>query len=296
MSQAKGYRKGILLAGGMGTRLYPITIGVNKHLLPIYDKPLIYYPLSILMLAGIREVLLISSPEEIGNFERVLRSGEQWGLSIQYKVQPKPEGIAQAFLLGQEFIGRDPVALVLGDNIFYGQGLQQMLERAMQTVHGATIFAYPVQNPQRYGVVELDQHGRPTAIVEKPAQPKSKFAVPGLYFYDEQVVDIANELKPSARGELEITDVNREYLARGQLHVQPFSRGFAWLDTGTPESLLQAANFVQVLEQRQGFKIACPEEIAYRKGFISSEQLSAIAKSMNNAYGEYLSEILKDDE
>jgi glucose-1-phosphate thymidylyltransferase len=284
--------KGIILAGGAGTRLHPVTRAVSKQILPIYDKPMIYYPLSALMLAGIRDVLLISTPQDIGCFQRLLDDGSQVGLHIQYCVQPRPEGLAQAFLLGREFIGSDPVALVLGDNIFYGQGFQKMLQRAAGRETGATVFGYMVHDPQRYGVVELDDHGRPVAIEEKPAAPRSNYAVTGLYFYDNQVVDIAAQLRPSPRGELEITDVNRTYLQRGQLHVELFSRGFAWLDTGTHESLLQAANFVQTIEQRQGLKIACIEEIALHRRFITREQFEKLAREQNNSYGQYLMQLL----
>lgn len=289
---ANDFHKGILLAGGAGSRLHPITRGISKQLLPVYDKPMIYYPLSVLMLAGIREILLISTPEDIGLFERLLGDGSQVGLSIQYCVQPKPEGLAQAFILGRDFVGSGPVALVLGDNIFYGQGFQTMLQRATSRTEGATIFGYLVKDPERYGVVELDQVGRPRSIVEKPPQPISNWAVTGLYFYDNQVLDIAAALQPSARGELEITDVNRTYLERDQLHVELFSRGFAWLDTGTHESLLQAANFVETIEHRQGLKIACIEEIAFRKGFIDAAQLETLARVHANGYGKYLSDLL----
>jgi glucose-1-phosphate thymidylyltransferase len=294
MSNPSMFRKGIILAGGSGTRLYPITRALSKQLLPIYDKPMIYYPLSTLMLAGIRQILLISTPEDIGNFERVLEDGSQVGISITYAVQPQPGGLAQAFLIGRQFVGDVPVALILGDNIFNGQGFQAMLNRACGHHQGATVFAYPVKDPQRYGVVEFDSQGQVLSLEEKPVQPRSHYAITGLYFYDNQVIDIAGGLKPSARGELEITDVNRVYLNRGQLRVEVFSRGFAWLDTGTTESLIQAANYVETIESRQGLKIACIEEVAYRMGFITANQVKQLADRIPNDYGRYLNAVIQE--
>ena len=292
MEATSKFKKGILLAGGHGTRMYPLTRAVSKQLLPVYDKPMIYYPLSVLMLAGIRDILLISAPEDIGDYERLLNDGSQIGLSIRYEIQPTPRGIPDAFQIGRKFVGSDHVALVLGDNIFYGHGFQPLLSRAVERDEGATVFAYGVKDPHRYGVVQVDNHENAISLEEKPAVPKSNLAVTGLYFYDNQVLDIAAGLKPSSRGELEITDVNREYMQRGQLHVERFGRGFAWLDTGTPEALMQAASFIQAIEQRQGLKIACIEEVAYNKGFINAKQLEALSQTLPNSYGPYLRDLL----
>jgi glucose-1-phosphate thymidylyltransferase len=287
--------KGILLAGGAGTRLHPLTLVVSKQLLPIYNKPMVYYPLSTLMLAGIRNILLISTPSDIDGFRRLLGDGSQIGVQLEYAVQPRPEGLAQSFVIGREFIGTSPVALALGDNIFYGHGLPDVLQSASARTSGATVFAYTVKDPERYGVVEFDRHGRALRIVEKPKVAPSPWAVTGLYFYDNQVVDIAASLKPSPRGELEITDVNQAYLERGQLHVEKFGRGIAWLDTGTYEALLHAANFVQSIEERQGLMMACLEEIAYRMGYITADDVRRLAQAMTGSYGRYLLDVLEYD-
>jgi glucose-1-phosphate thymidylyltransferase len=288
--------KGIILAGGKGTRLYPLTRAASKQILPIYNKPMIYYPLSTLMLAGLRDILIISTPADLPAYRHLLGDGSQWGLRLSYAEQPEPGGLAEAFLIGREFVNRQPVGLILGDNIFYGSGLVDQLRATARLTKGAVIFGYPVQDPQRYGVVEFDSNGRAISIEEKPQQPRSHFAVPGLYFYDGEVCDLADTLKPSARGELEITDLNRLYLERGQLRVQLWGRGIAWLDAGTHESLLQAANFVQAVEERQGMMISCPEEIAYRMGYVDAAQLRQLARELNNSYGNYLLRTLEEAE
>ncbi len=287
-------RKGIILAGGSGSRLYPLTYSVSKQLMPVYDKPMIYYPLSTLMLAGIQDILIITTPHDLENFKAVLKDGSQWGIRLQYAVQPSPDGLAQAFIIGEEFIGKDPVTLVLGDNIFYGEGLSARFQKIAQQEKGATIFGYYVKDPQRYGVAGFDDHGNVTSLEEKPDVPKSNYAVTGLYFYDNEVIDIAKQIQPSARGELEITDVNNAYLSKCTLTVELFSRGTAWLDTGTHESLLDAGIFMKVMEDRQGLKVACPEEIAWRMGLIDNAQLEALAHDMKkNGYGQYLMDLIK---
>ncbi|HLE14782.1 MAG TPA: glucose-1-phosphate thymidylyltransferase RfbA [Anaerolineales bacterium] len=287
--------KGIILAGGRGTRLYPLTIGVSKQLLPVYDKPMVYYPLSMLMLAGIREILVISSPEALPAFRMLLGSGSQWGLEFSYREQAEPRGLADAFLVGREFIAGEPVCLILGDNIFFGHGLPDSLQRCSDLRKGAMIFAYPVRDPERYGVVEFDDQGKALSIEEKPVKPRSNYAVPGIYFYDDKVVEFAESLRPSGRGELEITDLNCLYLERGDLQVEVLGRGIAWLDAGTHESLLQAASFVQAVEERQGMMISCPEEIAYRMGYIGNKELRQLAAQINNQYGSYLLSLLEEN-
>ena len=288
--------KGIILAGGSGTRLYPVTRSVSKQLMPVYDKPMIYYPIAVLMLAGIRDILVITTPEDLEQFKKLLQDGSQWGISLQYAIQPEPKGLAQAFLIGETFIGSDPVCLILGDNIFFGHGLPEQIQKASRRKKGATIFGYYVRDPQRYGVIRFDEHGKVLDIEEKPQHPQSNYAVTGLYFYDNDVVEIAGKIKPSHRGELEITDINKAYLARGDLHVELIGRGAAWLDTGTHESLLDAANFIKVVEDRQGLKIACLEEIAYRLGYITTDQVRKIAEPLaRNSYGQYLLHLIKNE-